>query len=92
MDKILKYKPQPKPKLDKTNLNNKLKEVEELVKDRELTENLKKYKIEESIIKYSEEYNKIVSNLNSAKENISKLGEDKTSENESKLNQYIKIV
>ena len=90
LDKILKDKPQPKPKLDKTNLNNKLKEVEELVKDRELTENLKKYKTEESIIKYSEEYNKIVSNLNSAKENISKLGEDKTLENESKLNQYIK--
>ena len=90
LDKILKDKPQPKPKLDKTNLNNKLKEVEELVKDRELTENLKKYKTEESIIKYSEEYNKIVSNLNSAKENISKLGEDKTLENESKLNQYIR--
>ena len=90
LDKILKDKPQPKPKLDKTNLNNKLKEVEELVKDRELTENLKKYKTEESIIKYSEEYNKIVSNLNSTKENISKLGEDKTSKNESKLNQYIR--
>ena len=90
LDKILKDKPQPKPKLDKTNLNNKLKEVEELVKDRELTENLKKYKTEESIIKYSEEYNKIVLNLNSAKENISKLGEDKTLENESKLNQYIR--
>ncbi len=90
LDKILKDKPQPKPKLDKTNLNNKIKEVEELVKDRELTENLKKYKTEESIIKYSEEYNKIVSNLNSTKENISKLGEDKTSKNESKLNQYIR--
>ena len=90
LDKILKDKPQPKPKLDKTNLNNKLKEVKELVKDRELTENLKKYKTEESIIKYSEEYNKIVLNLNSAKENISKLGEDKTLENESKLNQYIR--
>ena len=90
LDKILKDKLQPKPKLDKTNLNNKLKEVEELVKDRGLTENLKKDKTEESIIKYSEEYSKIVANLNSVKVNISKLGEDKTSENESKLNQYIK--
>ena len=83
-------KPQPKPKLDKTNLNNKLKEVEDLVKGKELTENLKKDKTEESIIKYSEEYSKILSNLNSVKDNISKLGEDKTSENESKLNQYIR--
>ena len=90
LDKILKDKLQPKPKLDKTNLNNKLKEVEELVKDRGLTENLKKDKTEESIIKYSEEYSKILSNLNSVKDNISKLGEDKTSENESKLNQYIR--
>ena len=90
LDKILKDKPQPKPKLDKTNLNNKLKEVEELVKDRGLTENLKKDKTEESIRKYIDAYSKIVSKLNSAKENISKLGEDKTSENESKLNQYIK--
>ena len=90
LDKILKDKLQPKPKLDKTNLNNKLKEVEELVKGKELTENLKKDKTEESIIKYSEEYSKILSNLNSVKENISKLGEDKTSENESKLNQYIR--
>ena len=80
LDKILKDKLQPKPKLDKTNLNNKLKEVEELVKDRGLTENLKKDKTEESIIKYSEEYSKI----------LSKLGEDKTSENEAKLNQYIR--
>ena len=90
LDKILKDKLQPKPKLDKTNLNNKLKEVEELVKDRGLTENLKKDKTEESIIKYSEEYSKIVLNLNYVKENISKLGEDKISENEAKLNQYIK--
>ena len=90
LDNILKVKEQPKPKLDKTNLNNKLKEVEELVKDKELTENLKKDKTEESIIKYSEEYNKVLLNLNSVKENISKLGEDKTSENEAKLNQYIR--
>ena len=90
LDKILKDKPQPKPKLDKTNLNNKLNEVEELVKGRELTENLKKDKTEESIIKYSEEYNKVLLNLNYVKENISKLGEDKISENEAKLNQYIK--
>ena len=90
LDNILKVKEQPKPKLDKTNLNNKQKEVEDLVKGRELTENLKKDKTEESIIKYSEEYSKIVSNLNSVKDNISKLGEDKTSENESKLNQYIR--
>ena len=90
LDKILKDKPQPKPKLDKNNLNNKLKEVEDLVKGRELTENLKKDKTEESIRKYNEEYSKIVSNLNSVKENISKLGEDNTSENESKLNQYIR--
>ena len=90
LDKILKDKLQPKPKLDKTNLNNKLKEVEELVKDRGLTENLKKDKTEESIRKYNEEYNKVLLNLNSVKENISKLGEDKTSENESKLNQYIR--
>ena len=83
-------KPEPKEKLDKTNLNKKLKEVEELVKDKELTENLKKDKTEESIRKYTEEYNKVLSNLNSVKVNISKLGEDKTSENESKLNQYIK--
>ena len=88
LDKILKDKPQPKPKLDKINLNNKLKAVEDLVKGRELTENLKKDKTEESIRKYNEEYIKIVSNLNSVKDNISKLGEDKTSENESKLNQY----
>ena len=90
LDKILKDKPQPKPKLDKTNLNNKLKEVEDLVKGKDLTENLKKDKTEESIRKYTDEYSKIVSNLNSAKDNISKLGEDKTSENESKLNQYIR--
>ena len=90
LNNILKVKEQPKPKLDKTNLNNKLKEVEELVKDRGLTENLKKDKTEESIIKYSEEYNKILSNLNNVKVNISKLGEDKTSENEEKLNQYIR--
>ena len=90
LNNILKVKEQPKPKLDKTNLNNKLKEVEGLVKDRGLTENLKKDKTEESIIKYSEEYSKILSNLNSVKENISKLGEDKTSENESKLNQYVR--
>ena len=90
LDKILKDKPQPKPKLDKTNLNNKLKEVEDLVKGRELTENLKKDKTEESIRKYNEEYSKIVSNLNNVKVNISKLGEDKTSENEAKLNEYIR--
>ena len=90
LDNILKVKEQPKPKIDKTNLNNKQKEVEDLVKGRELTENLKKDKTEESIRKYSEEYSKIVSNLNSVKDNISKLGEDKTSENESKLNQYIR--
>ena len=90
LNNILKVKEQPKPKLDKNNLNNKLKEVEELLKDKELTENLKKDKTEESIIKYSEEYSKILSNLNSVKDNISKLGEDKTSENESKLNQYIR--
>ena len=90
LDKILKDKPQPKPKLDKTNLNNKLKEVEDLVKGKELTEKLKKDKTEESIRKYIDEYSKIVLNLNSVKDNISKLGEDKTSENESKLNQYIR--
>ena len=90
LDKILKDKPQPKPKLDKTNLNNKLKEIEDLVKGKDLTENLKKDKAEESIRKYIEEYSKIVSNLNLVKDNISKLGEDKISENESKLNQYIR--
>ena len=90
LNNILKVKEQSKPKLDKTNLNNKLKEVENLVKGRELTENLKKDKTEESIRKYNEEYSKIVSKLNSVKDNISKLGEDKTSENESKLNQYIR--
>ena len=83
-------KPEPKEKLDKTNLNKKIKEVEELVKGRELTENLKKDKTEESIRKYTEEYSKILSNLNSVKDNISRLGEDKTSENKSKLNQYIR--
>ena len=88
LDRILKDKPQPK--LDKTNLNNKLKEVEDLVKIKELTESLKKDKTEESIRKYTDEYSKIVLNLNSVKDNISKLGEDKTSENESKLNQYIR--
>ena len=87
---ILKVKPQPIPKLDKTNLNNKLKEVEELVKGKELTEALKKDKTEDSIKTYNEEYTKIVNNLNSVKTNISKLGEDKTSENETKLNNYIK--
>ena len=87
---ILKVKPQPVPKLDKTNLNNKLKEVEGLVKGKELTEVLKKDKTEDSIRKYNEEYTKIVNNLNSVKINISKLGEDKTSENETKLNNYIK--
>ena len=90
LDKILKDKPQPKPKLDKTNLNKKLKEVEELVKGKELTESLKKDKTEESIRKYNEEYSKMVSNLNSVKANISSLGEDKNSENEAKLNQYIR--
>ena len=87
---ILKVKPQPIPKLDKTNLNNKLKEVEELVKGKELTEALKKDKTEDSIKTYNEEYTKIVNNLNSVKTNISKLGEDKTSENETKLNNYTK--
>ena len=90
LDKILKEKPQPKPKLNKINLNNKLKEVEDLVKGRELTENLKKDKTEESVRKYTDEYDKILSNLNYVKDNISKLGEDKTLENESKLNQYIR--
>ena len=90
LNNILKVKEQPKPKLDKTNLNNKLKEVEDLVKGRELTENLKKDKTEESIRKYNEEYNKVLLNLNSVKENISKLVEDKTPENESKLNEYIR--
>ena len=83
-------KPQPKLKLDKTNLNKKVKEVEELGKAEKLTENLKKDKTEESIRKYIEEYSKIVSNLNSVKDNISKLGEDKTQENEAKLNQHIR--
>ena len=87
---ILKVKPQPVPKLDKTNLNNKLKEVEGLVKGKELTEVLKKDKTEDSIRKYNEEYTKIVNNLNSVKINISKLGEDKTSENETKLNNYMR--
>ena len=87
---ILKVKPQPVPKLDKTNLNNKLKEVEGLVKGKELTEALKKDKTEDSIKKYNEEYTKIVNNLNSVNTNISKLGEDKTSENETKLNNYTK--
>ncbi len=87
---ILKVKPQPVPKLDKANLNNKLKEVEGLVKGKELTEVLKKDKTEDSIKTYNEEYTKIVNNLNSVKINISKLGEDKTSENETKLNNYIK--
>ena len=87
---ILKVKPQPVPKLDKTNLNNKLKEVEGLVKGKELTEVLKKDKTEDSIKIYNEEYTKIVNNLNSVKINISKLGEEKTNENETKLNNYIK--
>ena len=86
---ILKVKPQPVPKLDKTNLNNKLKEVEGLVKGKELTEVLKKDKTEDSIRKYNEEYIKVVAKLNTVKVNISKLGEDKTAENEGKLNQYI---
>ena len=86
---ILKVKPQPVPKLDKTNLNNKLKEVEGLVKGKELTEVLKKDKTEDSIRKYNEEYIKVVAKLNTIKVNISKLGEDKTVENEGKLNQYI---
>ena len=87
---ILKVKPQPVPKLDKTNLNNKLKEVEGLVKGKELTEALKKDKTEDSIKKYNEEYTKIVNNLNSVNTNISKLGEEKTNENETKLNNYTK--
>ena len=90
LNNILKVKPQPVPKLDKTNLNNKLKEVEGLVKGKELTEVLKKDKTEDSIKTYNEEYTKIVNNLNSVKINISKLGEDKTSENETKLNNYIR--
>ena len=89
LNNILKVKPQPIPKLDKTNLNNKLKEVEELVKGKELTEVLKKDKTEDSIRKYNEEYIKVVAKLNTVKVNISKLGEDKTAENEGKLNQYI---
>ena len=86
---ILKVKQKPIPKLDKTNLNNKLKEVEGLVKGKELTEALKKDKTEDSIRKYNEEYIKVVAKLNTVKVNISKLGEDKTVENEGKLNQYI---
>ena len=89
LNNILKIKPKPIPKLDKTNLNNKLKEVEELVKGKELTEVLKKDKTEDSIRKYNEEYIKVVAKLNTVKVNISKLGEDKTAENEGKLNQYI---
>ena len=89
LNNILKVKPQPVPKLDKTNLNNKLKEVEGLVKGKELTEELKKDKTEDSIRKYNEEYIKVVAKLNTVKVNISKLGEDKTVENEGKLNQYI---
>ena len=89
LNNILKVKPQPVPKLDKTNLNNKLKEVEGLVKGKELTEELKKDKTEESIRKYNEEYIKVVAKLNTVKVNISKLGEDKTAENEGKLKQYI---
>ena len=89
LNNILKIKPKPIPKLDKTNLNNKLKEVEELVKGKELTEVLKKDKTEDSIRKYNEEYIKVVAKLNTIKVNISKLGEDKTAENEGKLNQYI---
>ena len=89
LNNILKIKPKPIQKLDKTNLNNKLKEVEELVKDKELTEVLKKDKTEDSIRKYNEEYIKVVAKLNTVKVNISKLGEDKTAENEGKLNQYI---
>ena len=84
-----KLQPQPILKLDKTNLNNKLKEVEGLVKGKELTEELKKDKTEDSIKKYNEEYIKVVVKLNTVKVNISKLGEDKTAENEGKLNQYI---
>ena len=89
LNNILKVKPQPILKLDKTNLNNKLKEVEGLLKGRELTEELKKDKTEDSIRKYNEEYIKVVAKLNTVKVNISKLGEDKTAENEGKLNQYI---
>ena len=89
LNNILKVKPQPIPKLDKTNLNNKLKEVEGLVKGKELTEVLKNDKTEDSIRKYSEEYIKVVAKLNTVKVNISKLGEDKTTENEGKLKQYI---
>ena len=89
LNNILKIKPKPIPKLNKTNLNNKLKEVEELVKGKELTEALKKDKTEDSIRKYNEEYIKVVAKLNTVKVNISKLGEDKTAENEGKLNQYI---
>ena len=89
LNNILKIKPKPIPKLNKTNLNNKLKEVEELVKSKELTEVLKKDKTEDSIRKYNEEYIKVVAKLNTVKVNISKLGEDKTAENEGKLNQYI---
>ena len=89
LNNILKIKPKPIPKLDKTNLNNKLKEVEGLVKGKELTEVLKKDKTEDSIRKYNEEYIKVVAKLNTVKVNISKLGEDKTAENEGKLNQYI---
>ena len=84
-----KLQPNPIQKLDKTNLNNKLKEVEGLVKGKELTEELKKDKTEDSIKKYNEEYIKVVAKLNTVKVNISKLGEDKTVENEGKLNQYI---
>ncbi len=89
-DSILKVKPKPIQKLDKTNLNNKFKEVENLVKVRELTEALKKDKTEDSIRKYNEEYTKIVNNLNSVKINISKLGEEKIQENETKLNNYMR--
>ena len=92
LNNILKIKPKPIPKLDKTNLNNKLKEVEELVKGKELTEVLKKDKTEDSIRKYNEEYIKVVAKLNTVKVNISKLGEDKTVENEGKLNQYISVL
>ena len=83
-------KPEQKEKLDKTNLNNKLREVENLIKIKDLTDGLKNNKTADSIKKYQDEYNKIMLTTNNIKSNISKLGEYKTQENESNLNQYIR--
>ena len=83
MNNILKIK------LDKNSLNLKLKEVQELINNKKLTEDKKRGKTEDSIKEYNTKLNEQISKFNNVNSEISKLGEEKTPQNESNLNNYI---